>query len=306
MLVRNWKHQFPLAMPVGVVHPKIIIIITCVYSGSWWVQKDCVWENLYQIIMKTILQEKETIHCSITIWCTNLFLCLKQWKFRQRKQQWTRNGKNWRKFRRGIWRKLEERKRWSMRQGRRAKKNHFASLMDICHLKNTELGTKHQKYKSSCTPRLHCKRWFWILCSIYRTRIISITNDCSKNHGYHIQTARMLRTSSGRNIRSYRSKNEGCTQSTENSKFGMSDIWIRLPRHKWTKSWSSMEDPVVPLERNLYGHPLAGLLWERQFEKILLQLGCEKVSNWECLFVHCEKKGYSYLCIIYICLFTTS
>ena len=32
------------------------------------------------------------------------------------------------------------------------------------------------------------------------------------------------------------------------------DIWIRLPRHKWPKSWSSMEDPVVPLERNLYGH----------------------------------------------------
>ena len=49
------------------------------------------------------------------------------------------------------------------------------------------------------------------------------------------------------------------------------DIWIRLPRHKWPKSWSSMEDPVVPLEQNLYGHPLAGLLWERQLEKILLE-----------------------------------
>ena len=34
------------------------------------------------------------------------------------------------------------------------------------------------------------------------------------------------------------------------------DIWIRLPRHKWPKSWSSVEDPVVLLERNLYGHPL--------------------------------------------------
>ena len=44
-----------------------------------------------------------------------------------------------------------------------------------------------------------------------------------------------------------------------------------LPRHKWPKSWSSMEDPVVPLERNLYGHPLAGLSWERQFEKILMK-----------------------------------
>ena len=41
------------------------------------------------------------------------------------------------------------------------------------------------------------------------------------------------------------------------------DIWIRLPRHKRPKSWSSMEDPVVPLERNLCSHPLAGLLWER-------------------------------------------
>ena len=38
------------------------------------------------------------------------------------------------------------------------------------------------------------------------------------------------------------------------------DIWIRLPKHNWPKSWSSMEDPVVPFERNLYGHPLEGLL----------------------------------------------
>ena len=67
------------------------------------------------------------------------------------------------------------------------------------------------------------------------------------------------------------------------------DIWIRLPKHKWPKSWSSMEDPVGPLERNLYGHLLAGLLWERQFENILLKYGWEKVSNWECLFVHREK-----------------
>ena len=50
-----------------------------------------------------------------------------------------------------------------------------------------------------------------------------------------------------------------------------------------------MEDPVVPLERHLYGHPLAGLLWERQFEKILLKYCWEKVSKWECLFVHLEK-----------------
>ena len=76
------------------------------------------------------------------------------------------------------------------------------------------------------------------------------------------------------------------------------DIWIRLPRHKWPKSWSSIEDPVVPLERNLYGHPLAGLLWERQFEKILLKYGWEKIPNWECLFVHREK-------VFFLCMWMT-
>ena len=42
-----------------------------------------------------------------------------------------------------------------------------------------------------------------------------------------------------------------------------------------------IEDPVVLLERNLYGHPLAGLLWERQFEEALLELGWAKNPNWE-------------------------
>ena len=64
------------------------------------------------------------------------------------------------------------------------------------------------------------------------------------------------------------------------------DAWIRLPRHTWPRSWANIEDPVVLLERNENGHSLKGLLWERQFEEVLLGLGWEKVPNWECLFVH--------------------
>ena len=70
-----------------------------------------------------------------------------------------------------------------------------------------------------------------------------------------------------------RSKLEVASTLFKKLKSECPDIWIRLPKHKWPKSWSSIEDPVVPLERNLYGHPLAGLLWERQFEKILLKYG---------------------------------
>ena len=36
--------------------------------------RDCVWETRYRIIVKTILQENETIRCSTTIWPLNLFL----------------------------------------------------------------------------------------------------------------------------------------------------------------------------------------------------------------------------------------
>ena len=76
-------------------------------------------------------------------------------------------------------------------------KAHFVSLMDICHLKNAELEAKHQKIqRSSCTPRRHCKRRLRVLRSIHWTRIISITNDSSKSHGYHLQTAGLRRTSS--------------------------------------------------------------------------------------------------------------
>ena len=34
-----------------------------------------------------------------------------------------------------------------------------------------------------------------------------------------------------------------------------SDIWTRLPRHKWPKSWSDIEDPVVPLEQKFVRTP---------------------------------------------------
>ena len=56
--------------------------------------------------------------------------------------------------------------------------------------------------------------------------------------------------------------------------FGRDDIitetWISLPPHKRPKSWENIIDPVCPLELNLYGHPLAGLLWEIYQESILL------------------------------------
>ena len=87
---------------------------------------------------------KETIHCNITIWYTNLFPCLKP-VVRE-------------------WEKLDKIPAWDLTKVRsksevideamtKGAKVHFASLMDICHLKNAELETEHIKYKGRVVPR---------------------------------------------------------------------------------------------------------------------------------------------------------
>ena len=56
---------------------------------------------------------------------------------------------------------------------------HFASLMDMSSEKCWIGGKAPEIQRSSCAPRWYCKRKFWLLCSIYWTRIFSISNDSS-------------------------------------------------------------------------------------------------------------------------------
>ena len=177
---------------------------------------------------------------------------------------------------------------------------HFASLMDICHLKNAELEAKHQKYKGRVVLRG------------------DIVKDDSGSYAVFTEQGSSASQMTAAKVMDIISRLPGCAgqaadavsaytevkmedtpQSLKIPKSECPDIWIRLPRHKWPKSWSNMEDPVVPLERNLYGHPLTGLLWERQFEKVLLKYGLEKVSIWECLFVHREKRIFL-ICVMWM------
>ena len=110
------------------------------------------WKNLYLIIIRSILQTRQIIHCSIIIWFTNLFLCLKPWRFPQQKQQWLKNGRNWKRFRRGTWRKSEVQRgdRWSKDEGR---KSLFASRMDNLSFEEYRNGGKAPKYKGPVVLR---------------------------------------------------------------------------------------------------------------------------------------------------------
>ena len=73
------------------------------------------------------------------------------------------------------------------------------------------------------------------------------------------------------------------------------DTWVQLPRNRWPASWhikfaNCDSPPVCPLRRNLYGHKLAGLLWQKYAEEKILSLGFEKAMEWDCLYVHKAEK----------------
>ena len=177
-------------------------------------------------------------------------------------------------------------------------KVHFVSLMDISHLKNAELEAMHQKYKGRVVLRGDVVKDDSRSCAVFTEQgpsasqmtaakgmdIISRLPGCDGHAAHAVSAYTQV-------------KMENAPKLLKIPKSECPDIWIRLPRHKWPESWSSMEDPVVLLGRNLYSHPLAGLLWEKQFEKILLKYGWEKVSNWECLFVHREKGLFLSVCV---------
>ena len=65
-------------------------------------------------------------------------------------------------------------------------------------------------------------------------------------------------------------------------------VWIRIPKDRWPKWWheKGLVDPVVPLLVNLYGHPLAGLLWEKTCGREARPEWVEKLHSWECIYYH--------------------
>ena len=189
------------------------------------------------------------------------------------------------------WEKLDKISAWNLTKVRSKKeviaeartegeKVHFASQMDIRHLKNAELEAKHQKYKGRVVLRGDTAKddsgYYAVFTeqgsSASQMTAAKVMDIISRLPGCAGQAADA--------VSSYTQvKTEDAPKLLKIPKSECPDIWTRPPRHTWPNSWSSIEDPVVPLERNLYGHPLAGLLWEKQSENFLLKYGWEKVPN---------------------------
>ena len=116
--------------------------------------------------------------------------------------------------------------------------------MDICHLKNAELEAKHQKYKGRVVLRGDIVKDNSGSYAVFTTEqgssasqmtAAKIMDIISRLPGCDGQAADAVSADT-------RVKMEDAHKLLKIPKSECPDIWIRLPRHKWPKSWSSMDE----------------------------------------------------------------
>jgi hypothetical protein len=74
------------------------------------------------------------------------------------------------------------------------------------------------------------------------------------------------------------------------AKYGHVETWVRLPPSQQPASWRNIDDPVVLLRINLYGHPRAGFYWEMFCHAIIKDAGFRSIPGWECMWYHKQEQ----------------
>ena len=154
-----------------------------------------------------------------------------------------------------AWEKLEKLQVWQMTKVRSKKEVikgahnerrtvHVAALMDACHPRNSALEQKFQKYEGRAVLRGNVVKDDSGSYAVF-TEQGSSASQMTAAKKYWIS----------KQDQDAQDKQPTQYQLTPKSKWRTHqhcwkfrsqtgpDIWIRLPRHKWPKSWSNIEDP---------------------------------------------------------------
>ena len=131
-------------------------------------------------------------------------------------------------------------------------KVHFASLMDICHLKNAELETKHQKYKGRVVLRSDIVKDDSGSYAVFTEQGSSasqmtaakIMDIIPRLPGCAGQAADAVSPDT-------QVKFEGAPKLLKIPKSECPDIWIRLPRHR-TQRHCEISKDIVDNYRNMF------------------------------------------------------
>jgi hypothetical protein len=157
---------------------------------------------------------------------------------------------------------------------------HIGEGLGICSIKNHEMGEHLQKWKGRFCFRAPTARDQGGAIAVFQemssrpTTVVAVNVSVAYGclHGYKVSVADA--------VKAY-------VQSDLKSK---NPTYIEIPKHLCPLEWRKMHKPVCKLVKALYGHPEAGAHWERHLEKIVREMGGDRVPSHPSLFFFPEKK----------------
>ena len=78
------------------------------------------------------------------------------------------------------------------------------------------------------------------------------------------------------------------------AKFKGDETWVYLPEVAWPDSWYNSDgskkytQPIVRLDKALYGHPNSGTYWEKHCDTALRKQKFIPVENWASCYYHAD------------------
>ena len=178
-----------------------------------------------------------------------------------------------------------------MKPGRWAQKFILLPWWTSVIWKNAELEAKHQKYKGRVVLRGDILTDDSGSYAVFTEQGSSASRMTAAKVMYHIQTARLRRTSSGRSISLYPSENGRCLQNVQNSQIGvsrhldsstttqMAKIMVQYWRpscSSWAESvWSSSGRTVMG--KAIWENPIAVRLGESFQLRMLIRTPWKRV-----------------------------
>ena len=199
------------------------------------------------------------------------------------------------------WEKLEKVPAWQLTKVRNKKKVieearnygrkvHFASLMDLCHLKNSELEPKYQKYKGRVELRG------------------DIVKDDSGSYAVFTEQGSSASQMTAAKVMDIISRQPGCARQAADAvsaytQVKMEDAPTLFTRYLDSSFKTQMANIMVhygrpscswtEFVRSSFGRTMMGTAIRGSSTEI--RLG--KIPNWECLFVNWEKGLFLSVCV---------
>ena len=164
----------------------------------------------------------------------------------------------YRTFQHGKRRKSKEKKEVIEQAQKEGRVVHLAALMDnVLHQKRGTTSKVPKTQRPCGIAWRRCARWLRLVRCIHRAGAFSVSHDGGISCRRHFQTTRMRRTSKSDAVSACTLvKMEGAPKLLKPLESELPIVWIRRSQSRWLKNFrTKIQDPGVPLERNVYGHP---------------------------------------------------